>query len=337
LSDPSPDPDPDRRAWRPIVLRLLVAFGLLGLVIYLNRGQLRAVQARPFDRGRFALAFVLYLAGLVLAFLRWSLLMRMLGLAVGVRDALRLGFIGNLFNLVIPGAVGGDVVKTALIFRLGANKTQAVASVVLDRVVGLLGLFGLAGAVGSVAWGRLDPAARRLVGVGWGLLVVLVVILTVLSSPAFHRRRAPRPARGERRAPPPGHQAPAAAAFRRHPAVAALALGMALATHGLNVLAFYSAGRALFPAVPTVAEHSVIVPLVLFSTAIPLPLAALGLSEEVSAQLFRLVAFDGGAIAMMAFRVLQYGGASIGACLYLPDRSKTRAAIETAEVAAGSP
>ena len=327
-----PSPDPDRRAWISVGLRLLVAFGLLGLVIYLNRAQLRAVRARPIDGGRFAMALGLYLTGLLLAFWRWALLMRVLGLAVRVRTAIRLGFIGNLFNLVIPGAVGGDVVKTALLFREGANKTQAVASVVLDRIVGLLGLFGLAGVVGALAWGRLDPAARRLVGVGWGLLVVMVVLLVVLSSPSFHRRGAQRAARNDRRARRRDDLAAAADAFRTNPGVALVALVMALATHGLNVLAFDAAGGALFSAVPTVAEHAVIVPLVLFSTAIPLPLAALGLSEEVSAQLFRLVRFDGGAVAMMAFRVLQYAGATIGAGLYLPGRRRTRAAIASAEL-----
>ncbi len=82
---------------------------------------------------------------------------------------------------------------------------------------------------------------------------------------------------------------------------------------------------------PTLAEHAVLVPLILFSTAIPLPLAALGLTEEVAAQLFRLVAFPGGAVAMMAFRLLQYAGAAIGAALYLPDRRQTRAALDIAE------
>ena len=56
------------------------------------------------------------------------------------RDAVRLGFIGNIFNLVIPGAVGGDVIKAAFLCRMQPDKKpQAVASMVLDRILGLLG------------------------------------------------------------------------------------------------------------------------------------------------------------------------------------------------------
>ena len=320
-------PGSRRRGWITVAGRLVLAFGLLGLAIYLNRSQLRDVLARPVDRARFAAAFTLYLGGLVLAFVRWWMLMRVLGLAVGCLATLRLGFIGLLFNLVIPGAIGGDVVKGALLFRLGVNRTQAVASIVVDRVLGLLGLFGLAAVVGLSAWGRLDPSARRLVVVAWVLLLAFATGLALAVRP----NALSRPVANERRARRRADLAIAATAYRGRPAILALSLALALATHTLNVLAFRSASHALYPTVPTVAEHAVLVPLILFSTAVPLPLAALGLTEEVSAQLFRLVAFPGGAVAMMAFRLLQYGGAATGAALYLPDRRRTQTAIAQAE------
>ena len=43
------------------------------------------------------------MAALVVTFLRWHRLVTALGLPFRVRDAIRLGFIGNVFNLVIPG------------------------------------------------------------------------------------------------------------------------------------------------------------------------------------------------------------------------------------------
>ena len=52
-----------------------------------------------------------------------------------------LGFIGVVFNLVIPGAVGGDLIKAAYLVRMHIKKTQAIASMVIDRIVGLLALF----------------------------------------------------------------------------------------------------------------------------------------------------------------------------------------------------
>jgi len=321
-------PEPARPGRASAILRVVLAFGLLGLVIALNRDQVRSVLHRRPDGALFALGFGLYLSGLMLAFLRWYLLVRVLAMPFRVRDALRLGFIGTLFNLVIPGAVGGDVVKAAYLCREQERKAQAVATIVVDRILGLLGLFGLAGVAGLLYWGTLDLGAKRLVVIVWVLIGVGLALLAVATSPAVHRRPA-RSARKEKRR---AELAEAAAAYRGHPGALTLALWMATATHGLNVLAFFAADAALFRPVPTLAEHCVIVPLVLFSTAVPLPLAALGLSEGVSASLFRLAHFDGGAVAMMGFRVLQYAGAILAAFVYLPNRGRVRTLIREADI-----
>ncbi|HEU5118915.1 MAG TPA: hypothetical protein VFT74_20150, partial [Isosphaeraceae bacterium] len=115
----------------------------------------------------------------------------------------------------------------------------------------------------------------------------------------------------------------------------AIVLGAALAslTHLGNVVAFHLASLAMFPAreVPSFAQELMIVPLVLFSTAIPLPFGALGASEGVSGLLFRSVGFRGGAIAMLAFRLLQFGSAGLGAVVYLSNRGQVRQLKHQAE------
>ena len=68
-----------------------------------------------------------------------------------------LGSIGMVFNLVIPGAVGGDLIKAAYLVRMQIKKTQAIASMVIDRILGLLALFILAAVAGAV---RLATAPR---------------------------------------------------------------------------------------------------------------------------------------------------------------------------------
>jgi len=68
----------------------------------------------------------------------------MLGVPFRLIDSLRLSFVGTFFNLVIPGAVGGDLVKAAYLARMNLPRTQAIATLLIDRVVGLVGLFYLA-------------------------------------------------------------------------------------------------------------------------------------------------------------------------------------------------
>ena len=71
----------------------------------------------------------------------------------------------------------------------------------------------------------------------------------------------------------------------------------------------------------TLVQHFLMVPLTLFSMAVPLPFGALGLSEEVGQQLFKLVGHPSGALAMMGFRVLMYGG-GLGRRMRLPVESE---------------
>jgi len=77
----------------------------------------------------------------ILALVRWQILLRVQGIRI---PWLRLGsllMIGILFNPVMPGGTGGDVVKIFyLIKETPGKKAQALLAVLIDRVIGLLGL-----------------------------------------------------------------------------------------------------------------------------------------------------------------------------------------------------
>jgi len=76
---------------------------------------------------------------------RWNLLLRVQGIYMRARDLFRLQLMGLFFNLALPGAVSGDLVKTVFIVRqVRGKKVEAAFSVLLDRVLGLFGLFPLA-------------------------------------------------------------------------------------------------------------------------------------------------------------------------------------------------
>ncbi|HEV3166238.1 MAG TPA: lysylphosphatidylglycerol synthase transmembrane domain-containing protein [Isosphaeraceae bacterium] len=321
-----------------LALKMALAFGLLTAVIVLNRQQIGDVLKRRPDVRFFALGFVFYLAGLMLAFVRWSFYVRAQGLHFRVRDGLRLGFIANLFNFVVPGGpVGGDVVRAAFLCREQARKAQAIASVVLDRFIGILALFLLACAGGTLAWQSLDNRTRRLVVVAWSVSGVVVLILLTMFSPALYRPLARRFAHRPRLAKRLHELVATGEAYRTHIGVVIAGLGMALVTHALIIMSFYFASLALFPKVPSLASHFLIVPLVLVTTAIPLPFGALGLSEGISAHLFGLAAHPGGAVAMMGFRVVQYGTAVISAIVYAANIRQVRELAVVAEQLKGEP
>jgi hypothetical protein len=87
--------------------------------------------------------------------------------------------------------------------------------------------------------------------------------------------------------------------------------------HALNVLAFTLVDHALFPSTaPGWVEHYLMVPLALFTTAIPIPFGALGVSEQFSRGFFQMVGYANGDIAMLGFRVIMYAGGAISLLVY---------------------
>src|SRR6478752_5653099 len=91
-----------------------------------------------------ASAATCFLASLGTIF-RWYFLVRAADLPLRLRDTIRLGFLGYLYNFVLPGGVGGDLVKAGFLARgQPGRRTEATLTVLVDRIVGLYGLFLLA-------------------------------------------------------------------------------------------------------------------------------------------------------------------------------------------------
>lgn len=312
-------PTPRSRRGLAINLGLVaLAFGLLGLVIWRNADKIREVFGRPIDWRLLAVAETIYLIGIISTFVRWYLLVRVVDPRFTPRAAVLLGFIGNVFNLVIPGAVGGDLIKAAYLAQMHVKKTQAIASMVIDRIIGLLGLFMLATISGALVWGDASTDVRGLIVAAWVFTGLGALVLAAIFTQAI-TRMFPGLGRGHSRL----HLITAelkemSTTYRRRLDVVGICGLMAMGNHTLNVLAFYLVGKMLYPGMlTTIAQHFLLVPLTLFTMAVPLPFGALGLSEGVADQLFKLVQHPSGFLAMMGFRVVMYGGALIGAVVYL--------------------
>ena len=87
-------------------------------------------------RGSLLLTFFLYGAILGVTIYRWNLLLRVQDVCLGPRDLIRLTMIRNFFNLVIPGAFSGDLLKMAFLNQqIKAKRLEAVLKVLLNRVL----------------------------------------------------------------------------------------------------------------------------------------------------------------------------------------------------------
>ncbi|MBX3746779.1 MAG: flippase-like domain-containing protein [Verrucomicrobiae bacterium] len=76
---------------------------------------------------------------------RWWLVLRSQGLNPGFRRTLEISFIAHFFNSFLLGATGGDLLKAYYAARVTHHlKTEAVTSVLLDRVLGLFAMLAFA-------------------------------------------------------------------------------------------------------------------------------------------------------------------------------------------------
>jgi hypothetical protein len=73
---------------------------------------------------------------------RWVVLLRAVdpSLRPPLHKALRVFFVSTFLGTFLPGSVGGDAVRTVGTARLGVPAAEAAASVVLDRLLGVIGI-----------------------------------------------------------------------------------------------------------------------------------------------------------------------------------------------------
>lgn len=123
-----------------------------------------------------ALGVLFTALGTALASYRWSTLLALQEVKISQWDAFRLTMIGIFFNLFGFGGVGGDVFKMYYVqAQAGNRKEEAILSILVDRIIGLLGLFVVALLTLPFVWTELmtaEPTVQSMVG-----FVVLISVV----------------------------------------------------------------------------------------------------------------------------------------------------------------
>jgi uncharacterized protein (TIRG00374 family) len=287
-----------------------------------------------------ALGMVFCIAALLLTYVRWYLLVWAQDLPFRVQDALRLGFIGYLFNYVAPGAVGGDLIKAAMIAREQTERRLvAVATVFLDRVVGLVGLLVLGALL--TFWPTpllLQGEFQYIVGVfRVGCIVSLVgmfvVLLPGLSELSLLKKLVGLPKVG----PLFAELINSLRLYQSRWRVLVLSLLMSLVSHSGLILSIYFCAVALHGAadVPSLLVHFQIVPPAeLVGVLVPLP-GGTGALEEAIAHFYALAGGVSaqGFLAAVAYRVVTIAVAVVGAVWYFVARREIEAVMEETQSA----
>jgi len=115
----------------------------VGLLIYLlsRQGWSEIVSAAgQIAWWRFVLALILVMISRFAVAGRWHVLMHSAGTGITPRQSIRLTFAMLFSSNFLPTTIGGDVVRLAGAIRLGFDQAISLASLVVDRLIGMTGM-----------------------------------------------------------------------------------------------------------------------------------------------------------------------------------------------------
>jgi len=316
----------------------------LAIVAYLlqqaqGHGQFERILREQKDWALLAASLGCVVAAVGLGFLRWFLLVRAAQLPFTLGDAVRLGSLGFALNFVAPGGVGGDLFKAVALAKEHAErKSQAVATVVADRLIGLTSLLGVSSMailITGMPWNaEMPPGIRWLAWMTIAVFTTAVMVGSLLMAPG---RVATTTAEVIHHLPVVGQVAGkllrTCQMMSRRPDKLIPALGLGIAVHLLLVLSFHFVALGLPLDHPPLSQHLCIVPLAETAGAIPITPGGLGTTEAALAGLYEAVGHEksSGVIVALGQRLVMLFAGIVAIGYYLTQRQSMDAAMHEAE------
>jgi hypothetical protein len=254
---------------------------------------------------------------------RWRHFLKSQHIHIPFFQAFQLSLIGVFFNFVMPGGVGGDLIKGYYITRSSPHaKMAAAVTVLLDRLIGLLAMSLIALLVLLFEWDIVSTQkelmfifllvcgvtgasmmiwslifSRRLYNLGWiekilGLLPRSQMLLKTYNSVTD---------------------------YRHSKQVFFSTLSLSFAAQAASIFFFVFAGRALGYGVP-LSTYFVAVPIAFMVQSVPLSPGGIGVGQTAAFFLFNLMhsgAGPAGSLTTTAHQISLFSFGLIGAYFYL--------------------
>jgi uncharacterized protein (TIRG00374 family) len=134
-------------------LRVILSAAILGYLVSQIDIRVATLAVVRVDRGYLGLVLLLVACDRAVMILRWVLLLRASDVAIAPREAARIFLVSSFVGSFLPAGVGGDIARAYGLTRATSDSSEALASVAVDRVLGILALvvMGVAGLVATFA------------------------------------------------------------------------------------------------------------------------------------------------------------------------------------------
>jgi glycosyltransferase 2 family protein len=293
-----------------LLLKVAFAAGVIYWMVHSGKLNLQVVGRAFTQQWPLAifLLFTLYLQVAINSW-RWNILNSAMGFGIRYLEAFSLSMIGLLFTVVIPGSVGGDVIKAYYVgTRVPNRRAHAFTTILLDRYLGLLSLLTL-GAAG-VCWNYQIILTNKVMTTlaTFVILAFLGASLFLIAAVLFSTPVTSLLRRFVGRIPLVGQAVKcceALEAFRAKPGVLVIGVLMSLPSHLIACLGMRVAMGMVGAAPMPLERFLLIVPLGLISTVIPLSPGGVGIGQAAFYGLCEALSRGSGQPASNAFTVFQ--------------------------------
>jgi uncharacterized protein (TIRG00374 family) len=310
-----------------LLLRISVAFALTAVLLWQSDPSAVIQASRGARIGYIFLACLLVILDRALMAYRWLTLLSPLDPAdrPGFSAVMRVFFVSTFIGTFLPASIGGDAVRAYGLSRQGVRGIDAVASVVMDRLLGVVSILvvGVAGA--ALARDLMDI---RLVVPALALLTAAcVVAVAVVLSPRTALLVSAIFRRGEKGNDAVYRLVIAVQRYAGYRGDLANVLACSIGVQVLRVFQTYFLGLALALTVP-LSVYFALVPLILLIALMPITINGIGTTQAAFVWLFgRVGVASAPAFALsVLFLAIAVVGNLPGGLLYLigePKRSRT--------------
>jgi glycosyltransferase 2 family protein len=207
---------------------------------------------------------------------RWAFLLKAAGAPIQMASILRIYLVSSFVGAFLPAGVGADAARAYTLSLHTSQGTEAIASVAVDRLLGLLSILTMA-VVGVIAAGA---QADR----GPNVLVLVVTIAAgaagVLWADRWLRAALPEPWHGSRPGARVLRLADALSAYRTHRPTLVTVFLLSIGVQLLRILQAFLLGRGIGIDVPF-SYYLFFMPIGLIALLLPISISGFGAPQAI--------------------------------------------------------
>jgi uncharacterized protein (TIRG00374 family) len=309
-------------------LRLSVSVALIGyLLTTANLGELVAM-IKSWNTLYFAIAVLLSILRNAIFAYRWKITLTVSGIQAAFPTLVKFYFIGAFFNLFLPTALGGDVVRGYNLAMHSGRRMGAVTSVLVERIIGFFALASIA-LLALLLGSRViqDPTVTTVILIaclGYFALVMLTFNAKIMKRLVARFEPIKLWDFGER----VERMYNSLYAFTAHKAILWQCFVLSITCQTLAILAAYSLALAINLKLAPV-YFFMILPMIWIITMVPLSINGLGVREGSFVFFFSRVGVSDSAALLLSFlnfsQLLVLG--LMGGMIYLLEQAASIRAI----------